>query len=183
MRSPAIDPETSRTYTVLAGLDSSFSGHFTRFNPREQVTIVAFANTIVDTQRFTIDSSNPNSPSLMSFRSYIDGLQAGGGTAIYSALEQAYSEAARAQKADPASYTSIVLMTDGQNNAGASARTLLDDIASLPSSVRSTRVFTVLFGEANPTDLQRVADATGGKVFDARSAPLADVFKEIRGYQ
>ena len=44
-------------------------------------------------------------------------------------------------------------------------------------------VFSVLFGEANPGALQQIADATGGRVFDARTAPLNEVFKEIRGYQ
>jgi Ca-activated chloride channel homolog len=169
--------------TGLAGLDSSFSGHFTRFNPREKVTLVVFDNVVEDTQSFTIDSSDPASSSLTSFRTYIDALQAGGGTAIYSALERAYSVAARARQTDPSSYASIVLMTDGENNAGISAEQFLDGVAGLPSGVRTTRVFTVLFGEASSDDLGRVADATGGKVFDARSAPLAEVFKEIRGYQ
>jgi Ca-activated chloride channel family protein len=41
----------------------------------------------------------------------------------------------------------------------------------------------VLFGEANPEELQTLADVTGGKVFDGRSADLSSVFKEIRGYQ
>jgi hypothetical protein len=31
--------------------------------------------------------------------------------------------------------------------------------------------------------LKQIADATGGKVFDARRAPLSEVFKDIRGYQ
>jgi Ca-activated chloride channel homolog len=41
----------------------------------------------------------------------------------------------------------------------------------------------VLFGDSDPQELEQIATATGGKVFDARTAPLADVFKEIRGYQ
>jgi Ca-activated chloride channel family protein len=31
--------------------------------------------------------------------------------------------------------------------------------------------------------MSKVAALTGGAVFDARSTPLSEVFKEIRGYQ
>jgi hypothetical protein len=31
--------------------------------------------------------------------------------------------------------------------------------------------------------LKRIADVSGGAVFDSRTAPLSQVFKEIRGYQ
>jgi Ca-activated chloride channel family protein len=74
-------------------------------------------------------------------------------------------------------------MTDGENNEGISARSFLAGLRSLPSELQGIRVFSVLFGEANPKELQSIADVTGGKVFDARSAGLASVFKEIRGYQ
>jgi Ca-activated chloride channel family protein len=167
----------------LAGADTSFSGHFARFAPREKVTLIPFASNVNDTRTFDIDSTDPNSPGLTDLRNYVDGLQANGGTAIYSALDQAYSDAATARQAEPDSYISIVLMTDGENNQGISADRFLADVRRLPPDVQNVRVFSVLFGEANPAELQQIADATGGKVFDARTANLADVFKEIRGYQ
>jgi Ca-activated chloride channel family protein len=40
-----------------------------------------------------------------------------------------------------------------------------------------------LFGEANSDDMNAVANITGGRAFDGRKAALAQVFKEIRGYQ
>jgi Ca-activated chloride channel family protein len=45
------------------------------------------------------------------------------------------------------------------------------------------KVFPILFGEGSPTELQALAEMTGGRVFDSRSKPLPVVFKEIRGYQ
>ena len=86
------------------------------------------------------------------------------------------------RQAEPGTYTSIVLLTDGENNAGVDPQRYLARIRSQPAS-QLVRSFTVLFGEANPTELQDVAEATGGKVFDARTADLSKVFKEIRGYQ
>jgi Ca-activated chloride channel family protein len=74
-------------------------------------------------------------------------------------------------------------MTDGESNTGRDGSRFLTDYRSLPPEVRAVKTFAILFGEANPAELQRVADATGGRVFDGRSAPLAQVFKEIRGYQ
>jgi len=167
----------------LAGLDTSFTGHFSGFAPREKVTLVTFSDHVQDTRTFNIDSADPNSPGLSGLRNYVDSLQTGGGTAIYSALDQAYTAAGDAHRAAPDDYTSIVLMTDGENNAGIPPSQFLDGLQSLPPDRQGLRVFSVLFGEANPKELQQVADATGGKVFDARNAILADVFKEIRGYQ
>ncbi|HKA02841.1 MAG TPA: substrate-binding and VWA domain-containing protein [Acidimicrobiales bacterium] len=167
----------------LAGLDNSFTGHFTRFAPREQVTMLPFSTTAQTPQVFDIDSSDPASPSLTAVRQYISNLEVGGDTAIFSALDAAYDAALRAHQEDASAYTSIVLMTDGENNTGISAQQFTDRITKRPASERDIRIFTVLFGDANPKELQRVASASGGQVFDARTTSLDAVFKEIRGYQ
>jgi len=172
-----------RALTGLAGLDTSFSGHFARFAPRERVTLITFAGGVQDTQTFDIDSSDPKSTGLSDLRSYVGSLTTGGGTAIYSALDDTYKAAGAARRSEANYYTSIVLMTDGENNEGISARRFLSDLNGMPEDLQGIRVFSVLFGEANPKELQRIADATGGKVFDARKAGLASVFKDIRGYQ
>jgi Ca-activated chloride channel family protein len=167
----------------LAGADTSFSGHFTRFNPREKVTLVVFSDHISDTQSFDIDSTDPSSPVLTRFRDYVNNLQADGGTAIYSALQQAYIIAGHEVQTDPSAYVSVVLLTDGENNAGISADQFLAQAKTSPAGLANVRIFTVLFGEASPQALQQIADATGGQVFDARKGVLSDVFKEIRGFQ
>jgi len=166
----------------LAGVDTSFTGKFSRFAPREKVTLITFSTDVIGTDTFTIDSNDPASPSLRAVRSYITNLGAGGNTAIYSALRRADAVAAQLSAADANAYTSIVLLTDGENNQGITPDSYLRQLKSTARGAR-TRTFTVLFGEANPVELQSVADATGGKVFDARDANLSSVFKEIRGYQ
>ena len=166
----------------LAGVDTSFTGHFSRFAPREKVTLVTFDSRVLDTRTFAIDSTDPQSQSLAALRDYISGLRTGGNTAIYSALQRADQVAVGLRDADPDAYMSIVLLTDGENNAGLDPDTYLRQVRSRPAA-GIVRTFSVLFGEANPAELQDVADATGGKVFDARDADLSSVFKEIRGYQ
>ena len=84
---------------------------------------------------------------------------------------------------DPGRFYSIVLMTDGENNSGRDLNAFLRDYQRYSSSARAIKTFTVLFGEASPQELQRIAGVSGGTVFDSRTAPLSQVFKEIRGYQ
>jgi Ca-activated chloride channel family protein len=170
-----------RALRNLTGLDTSISGQFASFRNRETVVLVLFSDHIIDTRPFTIDASDPTT--LDALRHYIDGLQAGGGTAIYDAVAHAYDIAGAAKAGDPKRFYSIVLMTDGENNAGRSATDFLRDYGSLPPDTRAIKTFAVLFGEASPSDLQRLASATGGRVFDSRNTPLSTIFKEIRGYQ
>ncbi len=167
----------------LAGLDTSLTGSFAQFRNREEVTIIPFSSTVEDVSDFTVEGTSPNDPGRVGIRSYVDSLEADGNTAIYSALASAYALAVRAKTEEPDRLTSIVLMTDGENNSGISASSFLKVLRALPPAAQQIRTFPILFGEANPEALQQVADATGGKVFDSRSTSLSEAFKEIRGYQ
>jgi Ca-activated chloride channel family protein len=167
----------------LTGSDSSLSGQFARFRVREQVTLILFNDRVYQSRDFTVTDTSDSSPDLAAIRRYVNGLQAGGGTAIYDAVYAAYQAAAAGARADPHRFSSIVLMTDGQNNAGRDGARFISDYRALPPEARDVKTFAILFGEGSPAELQRVADATGGRVFDGRSVPLSQVFKEIRGYQ
>jgi hypothetical protein len=101
------------------------------------------------------------------------------GTAIYSALATAEELARKEQEADPGRLVSIVLLTDGENNAGLKPREFSERFAGgLPA-----RIFPILFGEADVAGMQEIAQASGGREFDGRKLQLGQVFKEIRGYQ
>lgn len=58
---------------------------------------------------------------MQEIRTYVSGLNANGGTAIYTALVEAYRLAEEAQQQDPNRYYSIVLMSDGENTDGLSS--------------------------------------------------------------
>ena len=169
--------------TNLTGLDNTVTGQFARFRAREQITIVTFSSAVQDKRTFTINDPDPQGPDMTALRDYVNGLRAGGGTAIYDALEEAYVTAGAAKAQDPNRFYSIVLMTDGENNSGRDGSTFLRDYQQFAAGTRAIKTFTVLFGEANPQELQRIASVSGGTVFDSRTAPLSQVFKEIRGYQ
>ncbi len=73
-------------------------------------------------------------------------------------------------------------MTDGENTAGADLTAFRAFAGSRPAALRDVPVFCVLFGESNAEEMAEVARLTGGRTFDARTVPLAEVFQEIRGY-
>jgi Ca-activated chloride channel family protein len=168
---------------ALTGTDTTLTGQFSRFRAHEQVTIVTFAGQVEAVQEFTIDDTSPNGSDMSAIRSYVDGLQTDGGTAIYSGLEEAYLDVAKAQAADPNRLYSIVLMTDGENNSGVNPAQFNKDYAALAAPVKAVHVYPVLFGEGSKNAMGEIASLTGGTVFDATSTSLLTIFKQIRGYQ
>ncbi|WP_214103033.1 substrate-binding and vWA domain-containing protein [Acrocarpospora catenulata] len=162
---------------TLTGADTSASGTFSRFSNRETVTLLPFNNLPQPGREYVVPEKNPES-TLMLIRGYAGGLRAQGGTAIYDALREAYQKEVR-----PGGYTSIVLMTDGENTDGSSLADFELFYRQLPEANRAVRTFVVLFGESDVAEMTRIADLTGGAVFDARQGSLAAAFKEIRGYQ
>jgi len=167
---------------VLAGGDDTLTGQFARFNDRERITIITFSVHPEIDQTFQM--TRTNDPAVYAaVRNLAASLQPGGNTAIYDALEAALAEAARDQTADAGRYDSIVLMTDGENNTGDGFDAFQEKWQQLPPPIQKIRIFPIFIGEASPAELQRIADLTGGRAFDARKESIAEIFKEIRGYQ
>ncbi|ONI77067.1 hypothetical protein ALI144C_33750 [Actinosynnema sp. ALI-1.44] len=159
---------------ALTGADGSLVGKYRGFRGREELTLLPFSSAPAAPVTFVVPDTGPR-PELDRIKAFAGGLKANGGTAIYDSLTRGYQLLGQP---DPAKFTSIVLMTDGQNTNGS-------QYATFESAGRGARipVFTVLFGESSQDEMNKVATLTGGKVFDARSTPLAKVFQEIRGYQ
>lgn len=170
-----------RSLAGLAGADPTLTGQYRRFRGREEVTLLPFSTTPGASQTFTVDENQP-APDLQRIADAGNGLRAGGNTAIYASLERAYGIAQEQIAADPDRFTSIVLMTDGENTAGPDLAAFRAYLAARPAQLRGVPVFAVLFGESDNAEMTEVATLTGGRTFDARSASLAEVFKEIRGY-
>nr|WP_042194486.1 VWA domain-containing protein [Kibdelosporangium sp. MJ126-NF4]CEL21354.1 hypothetical protein [Kibdelosporangium sp. MJ126-NF4]CTQ96079.1 hypothetical protein [Kibdelosporangium sp. MJ126-NF4] len=159
---------------ALTGADGTAVGKYRGFRGREEVTLLPFASGPGSPVTHVVPEDNPQAE-LDKIKAYAGALKANGGTAIYDSLIRGYQLLGQP---DPAKFTSIVLMTDGQNTNGS-------PYGSFETSARGARipVFTVLFGESDQEEMRKVATLTGGKVFDARATPLAKVFQEIRGYQ
>ena len=172
-----------KTFANLTGADQSITGQFARFRAREEITIITFNGSVQGTRDFIVSDPAPGSADLKQVLDYVNGLEASDGTAIYDALIHAFTLAGLAKQADPNRFYSVVLMTDGENNGGASPTAFRTWYGSASPQVQSIKCFAVIFGEASPQELNDVANLTGGRTFDARNASLPVVFKEIRGYQ
>ncbi|MDP9862140.1 MULTISPECIES: VWA domain-containing protein [Streptosporangium] len=164
---------------TLTGADTSASGTFSRFRSREDVVMIPFSGSAGQPQPFALPERDPQ-PVLARIRAYAENLRAGGGTAIFDGLRAAYGQAAGAGQGR---YTSVVLMTDGENTDGISYDDFELFYRTLPRERQQVRTFVVLFGESDVEEMRKIAKLTRGAVFDARSGSLASAFKEIRGYQ
>ena len=167
----------------LTGQDNSLTGRFSRFRSRELVTVLTFSDRVQSVDDFLIDDTNPEGEDMQQIRNFVNGLNADGGTAIYTSLAEAYRQVQAAQAADPDHYYTIVLMSDGANTDGISPNDFRNFYNSLPEDAQQVRTFTVLFGDADEDAMQEIADVTGGRMFDGTSESLSFIFKQIRGYQ
>jgi Ca-activated chloride channel family protein len=163
------------TFASLSGADRVASGEFARFYRGERLVLMRFAGRVLGAREFTIGGA----PDLAAVNAFLAPDQFAGGTAIWSALAAAYQRAARLRRAEPAVPVSVVLMTDGENNAGIS----LADFRSrgVPAAARGVHTYAIRYGEASRADLDTAARATGGHLVDATATSLRDAVKEIRG--
>ncbi|MCB5168156.1 VWA domain-containing protein [Streptomyces bambusae] len=165
--------------TELTGTGSSAPGR--RFRDREEVTLVPFGSDVKSVRTHVVEPGRPGA-ALKAITADVAALRPEGGTAVYSSLEAAYRHLGK-ERAD--AFTSIVLMTDGENTEGVAAGHFDEFYAKLPADQRNTPVFAVLFGDSDRAELAHIAELTGGRLFDATggNGSLDGAFEEIRGYQ
>jgi len=171
----------------IAGEDASLTGRIARLTSREKVWMLTFLTQVNEPVFFklpkTSDKPEAKQQVLASVRDYADNLRMTGGTALYDAVLQALTTMNTERQKNPNYQYSVVAFTDGEVNKGRDLSQFKADYAQLPEDVKAIPVFMVLFGEANEAALKDLVTTTGGRVFDARSASLYSVFKDIRAYQ
>lgn len=148
------------------------------FREREEVTLMPFGSGVKSVRTHVVDPADPDT-GLDGIRKDTGALSADGDTAIYTSLEKAYERLGT----DPDTFTSIVLMTDGENTTGAKAAEFDAFYRGLGAGQREIPVFPILFGDSDRGELAHIADLTGGRLFDAQKGSLDGAFEEIRGYQ
>jgi len=184
MRGKRIE-QVKNALEVLTGAEgNSLTARFVRFQHRERVILVPFSGSPLQPARFAMEDTKSEADSYQALRNYASGLEAHGGTAIYSALEMAYGLANQELARDPDRIVTVVLLTDGENTQGLSYEDFrLRFEGGEANALQRVPTFPILFGEASSRQLDEIAQLTGGRAFDGRRANLATVFKEIRGYQ
>ncbi|MCX5228349.1 VWA domain-containing protein [Streptomyces sp. NBC_00233] len=151
------------------------------FRDREEVTLMPFGSVVKqdEVRTHTVDPASPQA-ALDAIKGDAQKLSASGGTAIYSSVQEAYRFLGKS-RGD--TFTSIVLMTDGENTDGDPASAFDSFYSSLSAEQKRTPVFPILFGDSDRGELDHIASLTGGKLFDAHQGSLDGAFEEIRGYQ
>ncbi len=168
---------------ALAGEDRSLSGRFSRFQTREQITLLPFNHEPGSPVRLAMPEDPRGAQQILAQAGQVaHGLQAAGGTAIFGSVKVALELAQVDRQRNPDRQYSVVVMTDGRNESGLSQGGFEGWYGQLREEQRGIPVFALLFGKAEPSQLERIAELTGGRVFDGRKG-LKAAFKEIRGYQ
>jgi Ca-activated chloride channel family protein len=164
---------------LLSGADAATaSARYAAFQSRERVVLITFAHE-VSAPVWVRFEANQIDAARAELRRRADALVADGGTAIYSALAAAEDVAREELAREPDRFVSIVLLTDGESNAGLK----VDEFRARYAAGLPARIFPILFGEGNVAEMQQIAQLSGGREFDGRKLQLGQVFKEIRGYQ
>ncbi|WP_432196376.1 substrate-binding domain-containing protein [Streptomyces sp. bgisy027] len=173
-----LDTSGSMRGDRLEQLKKALTGLTGDFREREEVTLMPFGSGVKSVRTHVVEPSDPKS-GLAGIRGDTDALTAEGDTAIYTSLEAAYRHLGSGRD----TFTSIVLMTDGENTAGADSAGFHAFYVGLDRELRATPVFPVLFGDSSRSELEYIAELTGGRLFDAQRGSLDGAFEEIRGYQ
>ncbi len=180
-----IDQLKTAMDTLAGGDPGTLGNRYARFQNRERIGLIPFSTEPMRTLGFDMGTTSAeNEATLASIKAAVAGMQPDGGTAIYDSVQRAMTELALEKRTDDAPrYYTIVLMTDGENTQGMGLQELLRWRESQGEAVKSIRVFPIVFGNADAGEMKALAEASGGKAFDAKAGSLAMVFKDIRGYQ
>ena len=108
--------------------------------------------------------------SLSKFESIVDNMKKRGSTAIYSAILQGVKMLKDKFTKSPKTDLRILVLTDGQNNAGVLPRVALEAVNTIGAVVDA-----IIVGNSPDRDLQRIVEATGGSCFQIKS--LAEGFE------
>lgn len=140
-----------------------------QFSNKDKITIIPFNHLIIDK---VTTNDGTDTEKLMD---KITKTTVTGGTDIYTPAIEALEIL---DEEDMNTYnTSIVLMTDGESNYNR-----LDLLQKAYTKInKDIPIFSIMFGDADETQLEDIANLTNAKVFDGRTN-LLEAFKQVRGY-
>lgn len=140
-----------------------------QFSEKDKIDVIPFSSNVIDKW------STNNGTNTQMLLNNINRLSPSGATALYLAAIDALG---LLKDEDSEIYnSSIILMTDGQANVGR-----YNDLANIYHSInKEIPIYSIMFGDADESELQDIADLTNAKIFDGKT-DLRRAFKEVRGY-
>ncbi|MBQ9315121.1 MAG: VWA domain-containing protein [Clostridia bacterium] len=150
-------------------LTEEAAADYIQFSQEDKIEIVPFSDSVKGT--WTTNEGTNTSELLKNINQF----ETRGSTALYPAAARGIE---LLQNEDTSKYNvSVILMTDGEGNVG----TISDFEQVYKAAGREIPVYSIMFGYANNTQLESLAELTNGKVFDGKENLVA-AFKEVRGY-
>ena len=135
--------------------------------------VLTFSNEILDV--YTVEESTEEN--LQTLYDEIAAENCMGGTDIYLAAQTALELISESY--DLSQYTpAIILMTDGKSNGD---MTYQDFEESYRQAGADVPVFSILFGDAEETQLKELAELTNARIFDG-TKNLTEAFRSVKGY-
>ena len=145
------------------------SKDFLQFTDKDKITVIPFSSSVIDV--WTCENGNDTERLIYDIKE----LDPHGGTNLYDTSIKALEEL---KTEDLIHYNvSIILMTDGLSNNGTYSE-LSRKYRNLGLDIP---IYSIMFGDADATELEDIAELTNAKVFDGR-VDLLKAFKEVRGY-
>lgn len=158
-------------------LDQQNAGkYFLQGSPDDVTMVIMFDHEITndaDLSSYAVKGSD--SQALNNLLGKIQRQQTGGNTNIY--LPAARALEYMKQEGIGERLPAVILMTDGKSNSG-SIQELTNAIAS--TGLENVPVYAITFGQADPNQLQVIADLTHGRVFDGKT-DLIGAFRKAKG--
>ncbi len=154
-----LDPDQARRYMLQA-------------SPRDIHIIVPFNSVPLSGVK-----AEGNSPEMLGqLLNFVNGLTPGGGTDIYAAAARALELLGQVEGIDDF-FPAVILMTDGRSKGELQA--LRTAIRELPMGA-DIPIFSITFGDADPTQLKEISELTVGRVFSGKN--LIKAFRNAKGY-
>lgn len=189
---------TKRKATLILVLDVSGSMEGERINTARTATVEFLnrldANDEVSLIIFNDEPTNLSEPARVgdvveNLSQRVNGLIAGGNTALYEAVCDAAKQtavlAAADQEAGESRLYGIVLLSDGEDTVGRITENQMF-ATCLPANAEADgfRIYPIAFGDAADTSvLERMATVTGGQMFSADPASIGNIYTSISAEQ
>lgn len=140
-----------------------------QFSEKDKIDIIPFSTNVL--AQWKTENGRETDEILRNIKK----LKPTGTTALYDSAIQAIKNL---KDEDSEKYNlSIILMTDGQANVG-TYTSLRNEYIKMQKEIP---IYSIMFGQADMSELQSIAGLTNGKVFDGKT-DLVKAFKEVRGY-
>ncbi len=109
----------------------------------------------------------------------VSGIIEDGDTRLYDAVYMAYQELQ--ENGDPDHIRAIVVLSDGADTASQlTLNQVVGQVSNLSEGGTATKIFTIAFGDNADLDiLERIAESTGGKLYEGDPDTIDEVYQEI----